>query len=149
MDQQGQLADTPERIQFAVEAVKQGQFRSLRKAASTYNVAHQRVSDRLHGAQPRRVTQTKRLKFTVAEETALKQWILSMDNRGMAPTIEYTRRMADLLLANRPASQAGQVASVGQHWVRRFVDRHADTIKARYFRRYDYRRAQYKDPVLL
>jgi hypothetical protein len=82
------------------------------------------------------------MKLTIAEELALVQWILSMDECGMAPTIDYIRTMANLLLAER----GGQ--PVGINWVRKFVTRH-DCLKARYSRRYDYQRAECEDPALL
>jgi hypothetical protein len=78
-------------------------------------------------------------KLTVTEETALAQWILSMDERGMPPTVAYTRRMANLLLSERSQD------NVGENWVRKFVSRH-DEIKAKYSRRYDYQRAKCEDP---
>jgi hypothetical protein len=81
-------------------------------------------------------------KLTAAEEIALIQWIISMDDRGMAPTLAYTRTMADLLLASR----GGQ--PTGENFVRKLVNRH-DELKARFSRRYDYQRAQYEDPALI
>ncbi|KAM3537962.1 hypothetical protein ARSEF1564_009125 [Beauveria bassiana] len=77
-----------------------------------------------------------------SEEATLVQWILSMDERGMPPTMAYTRRMANLLLAARDESP------VGENWVRKFMKRHNE-IKAQYSRRYDYQRAKCEDPQLL
>ncbi|KJZ70112.1 hypothetical protein HIM_10482 [Hirsutella minnesotensis 3608] len=82
------------------------------------------------------------LKLTATEETALVQWILSMDERGMPPTVAYTRRMANLLLSERGKDP------VGENWVRKFVGRHGE-IKAKYSRRYDYQRAKCEDPQMI
>lgn len=54
----------------------------------------------------------------------------------------YTRRMANLLLAERGKGP------VGENWLRKFVQRH-DEIKAKYSRRYDYQRAKCEDPEML
>ncbi|KAM4064032.1 DDE superfamily endonuclease [Hirsutella rhossiliensis] len=83
------------------------------------------VSARLRGARPRRDAQMNNRKLTATEETALVQWVLSMDERGMPPTVVYTRRMANLLLSERCQE------TVGENWVRKFVGRH-DEIKAKY-----------------
>ncbi|KAM4061094.1 DDE superfamily endonuclease [Hirsutella rhossiliensis] len=86
----------------------------------------------LQRAVSKRVTQylidcaVNNLKLTATEETALVQWILSMDERGMPPTVAYTRRMANLLLTERGKDP------VGENWVRKFVGRHGD-IKAKVF----------------
>jgi hypothetical protein len=151
--EQGQSLTTEERVQLAVEGYEQGHFKSIRQAAAVYNVVHSTVLRRRRGLPIRHDAQINNRKLSLAQEQALVQWILSMDERGMAPTIDYTRRMADLLLAsqNLPASQTGPAsvpAVVGECWVRRFVARH-DSIKSQYSRRYDYRRAQCEDPTVI
>ncbi|KAJ6436248.1 ATP-dependent DNA helicase PIF1 [Purpureocillium lavendulum] len=131
-----------ERVLLAIKAYQQGQFDSAHKAATAYDVPQSTVSARLRGARPRRDAQMKNRKLTATEETALVQWVLSMDERGMPPTVAYTRRMANLLLSER-----GQ-ETVGENWVRKFVGRH-DEIKAKYSRRYDYQRAKCEDPKMI
>lgn len=128
-----------ERVRRAVKAYQDGQFESTRRAAVAYDVPQSTVSDRLRGVQPRRVAQMGNRKLTMTEEKALILWILSMDERGMPPTMTYTRRMANLLLSERGEGP------VGENWVRKFVGRH-DEIKAKYSRRYDYQRAKCDDP---
>ncbi|KAM4067673.1 helix-turn-helix, psq domain-containing protein [Hirsutella rhossiliensis] len=88
-----------ERVLLAVKAYQQGQFDSTHKAATAYDIPHSTVSGRLR-------------------ETALVQWVLSMDERGMPPTVVYTRRMANLLLSER-----GQ-ETVGENWtIQEWYDR--------------------------
>ncbi|KJZ68588.1 hypothetical protein HIM_12021 [Hirsutella minnesotensis 3608] len=128
-----------ERVLHAVHAYQQGQLTSIRKAAIAYDIPPSTISDRLRGVPPRRDAQMNNQKLTVTEETALVQWILSMDERGMPPTVAYTRRMANLLLSERGKDL------VGENWVRKFVGRHGE-IKAKYSRRYDYQRAKCEDP---
>ncbi|KAM4067770.1 helix-turn-helix, psq domain-containing protein [Hirsutella rhossiliensis] len=81
-----------ERVLLAVKAYQQGQFDSAHKAATAYDVPQSTVSARLR-------------------ETALVQWVLSMDERGMPPTVVYTRRMANLLLSERCQE------TVGENWM--------------------------------
>ncbi|KAM4061440.1 DDE superfamily endonuclease [Hirsutella rhossiliensis] len=109
-----------ERVLLAVRAYQQGQFKSTRKAAAAYDVLNrQYLID----------CAMNNLKLTATEETALVQWILSMDERGMPPTVAYTRRMANLLLSERGKDP------VGENWVRKQSTR-----------RYDYQRAKCEDP---
>ncbi|KAM4055444.1 DDE superfamily endonuclease [Hirsutella rhossiliensis] len=94
------------RVLLAVKAYQQGQFDSTHKATTAYDVPQSTVSGRLR-------------------ETALVQWVMPMDERGMPLT-------------------RGQ-ETVGENWVRKFVGHH-DEIKAKYSRRYDYQRARCEDP---
>jgi hypothetical protein len=68
-----------------------------------------------------------------------------MDQRSMPPMTASVRRSADLL-AQRSESTAPQ--TVGQNWVRNFVNRH-DEIKSKYNRKYDYQRAKCEDPAII
>ena len=131
-----------DQLQLAIEDYRQGKFTSIRKAAEAYDIYHQTMSNRINGIPTLNNAQQKNRKLSVSEELALVQWILSIDERGMSPTIDYTRQMASLLLAKRGGEP------VGQNWVQRFVNHHKD-FKACYSRRYDYKRALCKDPVVI
>ena len=130
---------TEERMQLAIQAIDDGYASSLRSIATNYGVPHTSLYYRYTGRSTRNQMASNQRKLTKAEETILKQWILSMDDRGMGPTIDYTRCMANLLLEQR----GGQ--PVGLNWVRRYVSRHS-ALTARYSRRYDYKRALCEDP---
>lgn len=137
----GQSVPYEERVRLAVEACKQDSI-SARGAAAAYDVSRSTVSSRLNGVPPRGDAQLNNRNLMATEETTLVQWILSMDERGMPPTMVYTRRMANLLLAARGKGP------VGENWVRKFVRRH-DEIKAKYSRRYDYQRAKCESPIFV
>jgi hypothetical protein len=133
------------RIELAIQAFKKGQFRSLQAAALTYDAPITTVRRRARGIRSRRDSQSSNRKLSSTEEETLIQWILSMDQRGMLPTTTSVRRLADLL-AQRSESAAPQ--TVGQNWVRDFVNRH-DEIKSKYNHKYDYQRAKCEDPVII
>src|ERR1700677_2932839 len=69
-----------------------------------------------------------------------------MASRGYPPRICTVRYMADLLLEAR--KPGGAQATVGQNWARNFINRHPD-IKAKYTRKYDYKRALCEDPEVI
>lgn len=75
------------------------------------------------------------LKLDVLDKNLLKEWIISADERDMAPQIKNVRRMAAVLAQK----------DVGVCWVNRFVKRHED-IQSRYTKRYDYQHALCQDP---
>lgn len=131
------------RLELAVQAYKQGHFRSYRAAARAYDVPRDTLQRRIAGTQPQLGSTAKNHLLTSTEEECLVQRILSMDKRGMPPTVAAVRVMAGLL-----ASQYGRSVSVGKCWARNFVNRH-NSLKSKYNRKYDYQRAKCEDPELI
>jgi hypothetical protein len=142
-----QLAQKEGRIVLAAQAFKQGQFRSLRAAASAYDVPESTLRGRVNGVAPRRDFVPSNRKLTQTEETTLVEWILSMDQRGLAPTADIVRQMANLLLQKRSQNQVNP-PTVGRLWVHNLVQRHP-ALKSQYNRKYDYQRAKCEDPALI
>lgn len=140
-DKNHQSLPTEARIQLAIEAFQRGEFKSLTQSVAYYDVLRTTVRRRLRGIPARADAQMNNQRLLPSEEKALEQWILSMDERGMAPTLSYTRSMANLLLGQRSPGEM-----VGKNWVQNYVTRHL-YLKSRYSRRYDYQRARCEDPV--
>lgn len=136
------------RIALAINAYNTGYFTGIREAARAYNVPNTTLQQRLRGSQPRVEIRPKTTKLSPTEELALEQWILSMDNRGLPVQYCHIRDMAILLLQNRIGSSADALPSIGSKWPYNFVKRYA-SIKTRYNRKYDYKRAECEDPVKL
>ena len=76
------------RIDLAVRAVQQGSFKSIRTASVAYNVPWSTLNRRVKGCPARRDTRPASSKLTRTEESTLVEWILSMDQRGLAPTYD-------------------------------------------------------------
>jgi hypothetical protein len=129
------------KIDLAIQALQEGQIPSIRAAAAFYHVSYVTLSRHLRRRTTRRDAQINNRKLTPTEEEALHRKILSMDERGINPTIPAVRKMADLLLSKRLKG-----VSVGDCWVRRFVNRH-DDLRSKFLRKYDYQRAKCEDPV--
>ena len=130
------------RLSLALHAYSTGVCKSLRAAAALYDVSRVTLSRRHRGTLPRQGTRAATCKFTFTEEQILLKRILDLDSQGFPPQISIVRETANLILTNRgePILQ-----TVGQKWVRNFVNRH-DTIRTMYNRKYDYQRAQCEDP---
>jgi hypothetical protein len=138
------------RIALAIEALKQGFFTSFRSAAKAYDVPRTTLQYRVLKHPARRDKRPTNCKLTVTEESTLVQWILSMDQRGLAPRPEFVRQMANLLIAKRSNSNLNPdpKSLVGERWVYNFVQRH-QALQTRYNRKYDYQRAKCEDPQVI
>jgi hypothetical protein len=68
------------------------------------NLAESSLRYRENRHPARRDSKPANRKLTDTEETALVQWILSIDQRGLPLRTTTIRQMADLLLAKRSAS---------------------------------------------
>jgi hypothetical protein len=137
------MAQNEGRIALALQAYQRGQFRSIRAAANSYDVDRSTLQRRARGVPPQRDTRPTNTKLTQLEENCLEEWILLMDQRGLAPRADTVRQMANLLLSKRAPE-----LKVGINWVRNYVLRH-DSLKSRFNRKYDYQRALCEDPRLL
>jgi hypothetical protein len=142
-----QLAQKEGRIALAVEAFKNGCFASKRACANAYDIPESTLRRRVKGGNARCDSVPINRKLTQTEETTLVKWILSMDHRGLAPTSDIVRQMANILLQNRSQNQPNP-PTVGKLWVHNLVQRHKD-LKSRYNRKYDYQRAKCEDPDLI
>jgi hypothetical protein len=123
---------------LAVKAIKNTPNLSVRAAAKIYSVPRSTLGTRLQGTTPRRDTMSKSQKLTKLEESTIVQHILDLDSRSFPPRLSGVEDMANRLLAKRDASK------VGKRWASNFVKRHQE-LKTRFFRRYDYKRAQCED----
>jgi hypothetical protein len=94
-------------IILAILALKQGQFRSARQAAATYNVPKSTLLDRLAGKPTRCDCQPNSLKVTPLEEEVVTRYILDLDSRGFPPSLDNVQVMANKLLADRSAKLVG------------------------------------------
>ena len=83
--------------------------------------------------------------MTQNEEESIVQWILSLDQRGAAPRPFHVQEMANILLSKRGDTN---IKAVGINWATNFIKRR-DELKARFSRRYNYRRAKCEDPKII
>ena len=142
------MSQTEGRIALALQAYQQGQFSSIRAAARAYGVPHTTLTRRLEGTTSRSDFTHPNRKLTQTKETALVEWILSLDTRGIPPTQALVQEMAELLFRERVQNASIEETTLGQRWVYRFITRHPE-IKSRYSRKYDYKRAKCEDPEVM
>jgi hypothetical protein len=139
---QAQSSNQEGRILLAIDAIKNGHLKSIRQAAASYDVPRATIQRRIHGMTPRRDSTPNLQKLTPYEESALVQYILDLDSRGFPPRPQDVQEMADLLLSERGKSP------VGKNWATNFIKRRTE-IKAKFSRKYDYKRAKCEDPKII
>jgi hypothetical protein len=91
-------------LAFTLNAYKQGQIKTLKTAANIYNVPLTTAIQHTAGVQPKRGSHALNSLLIFVQEESLKQWILSMDQRGMPPRIATVRQMAGILAAQHVGS---------------------------------------------
>ena len=133
------------RILLSLNAYKQGQFTSFRKATSTYDVPRSTAQRRHQGIAPKLGHIAPNRRLTPAQEESLKQWILSRDQRGMPPRIATLREIASVLAAQRAEDP---IKPIGEKWVYNFIKRN-DDLQSKFNRKYNYKRAKCEDPILI
>ena len=84
---QAQSPDQEGRILLAINAIKQGQFQSVRVAAASYGIPRTTLRRRIEGMTSRRDSIPKSQNLTSYEESALIQYILDLDSRGFSPRL--------------------------------------------------------------
>ena len=129
-------------IILALQAIEKDPNLTLRAAAKIYSVPHTTLIRRKHGRPARGDCQPNSRKLTDLEEKAIIQYVLDLDSRAFPPRIQGVEDMANRLLEDRNATP------VGKRWASNFVKRQPQ-LQTRFFRRYDYKRAQCEDPEII
>ena len=73
------------RILLAIQAIKNQEISSIRKAAHHFQVPRSTLQRRLTGDVFRPESRANNHRLSQTEEESLVKWILSMDSRGAAP----------------------------------------------------------------
>ena len=129
-------------IILALEAIKRDPSLSMRRVADIYKVSATTLSRRQRGTPSRRDSPPNSKNLTKLEEEAIVDYILDLDARSYPPRMADVEDMANCLLRGRSQPP------VGKHWASNFVKRQP-RLRTRYFRKYDYRRAQCEDPEVI
>jgi hypothetical protein len=121
------------RIDAAVAAIQRGEFTSCAAAAREYECDRGAVSRRIRGLTKSR---KEALSFwhqclTDEQEEVLIQRINDLTDRGMPPTSQIVKNLAEEMRGKR----------VNKNWVGQFVKRHGIRLKSLYLRNIDNLRA--------
>jgi hypothetical protein len=131
-----------ERIKLALQAIKEPQKLSVRRAAVIYNVSRRSIDRRRAGTRSTRDTHPKSANLQKTEERTLVQYVRKLDTQGFAPTLHCVEDMANQLLAARGAKP------VGPRWASNFVKREPG-LKSHITRQRDRQRVLCSDPEVI
>jgi helix-turn-helix, Psq domain len=92
------------RLQLAEQAIKLGQFKSIRRAAKVFNVPRTTLQDQLNGLVPKRGYRAPNNLLLEVEEIELINWILEIERRGFLAYIIDVERLATELISRRGSS---------------------------------------------
>ena len=137
-----EMQNDERKIILALQAIEQDPNLTIRAAAKIYSVNHATLARRKHGQISRRDWQPKSRKLTDLEEEIIVEYVLDLDSRAFPSRIQKVEDMANRLLEDRNATP------VGKRWASNFVKRQPQ-LQTRFFRRYDYKRAQCEDPEII
>ncbi|KAK5800964.1 hypothetical protein VI817_003176 [Penicillium citrinum] len=100
------LAEQEGQILLTIKAIEKQEKLSSRRTAQIYNIPRTALQDRLNGRQNRVELRANSTKLIKIEENSLKDWIISMDIRGLglAPRPSIVQEMGNIL-----PSEAGKV----------------------------------------
>jgi Tc5 transposase DNA-binding domain len=120
-------------IDAAVDAIQRGEFTDYASAAREYKCDRGAVSRRIRGLtkSKKQADSFWRQCLTDEQEEVLIQRINDLTDRGMPPTSQIVRNLAEEIRGQR----------VGKNWVGQFVKRHGIRLKSLYLRNIDNLRA--------
>ena len=121
------VMDNEKRIQEALDALRKGQYSSVRAAATAYGLSHTTLNRRTNGGKSIAESREGQQNLSIAEEKALLRWITQMTAAGHPVRHGYIREMAHHILISRQRDSTTSGPSfhpyIGDTWVQRFLHR--------------------------
>jgi len=137
-------SDYESRIQHALTTLKSEPTLSIRAAAVRFGVPRSTLRDRHFGkSQPRNQAHKKQQLLTEEEENEVVAWIERLDHIGIPPRLSHIHDMVAVIVKGH---EEWEKATVGKHWISRFLDRHIE-IASRLASRIDCQRESAAQPA--
>jgi Tc5 transposase DNA-binding domain len=127
-------ADLDELAQKAANEIRSyretGERVSVAAIARQYGVHKNRVHRRLKGIEGRTTRKPINYKLSAVQEAALLSYIRTLDEIGQSIRLDQVSYAANSIL-RQDHTEEGPAPTVGDHWPRRFLDRHPELRKAK------------------
>lgn len=133
------------RIQLAINALKNHEISSVRRAAAVFHVPRGTLRDRLQDQQNQQELYNQNIRLSKTQEDYLVQQIISRDERGYAPRHSHIQEMAKIILQLDSTTPPDPL---GGNWVTNFL-KHHPKLKSRFIRHYNQQQAQCEDPKVI
>ena len=124
------VADLEERLQDAISAFQNHEFKSIRAAANAFGISDRTMSRRMSGGLSRAQATELNQILSNAEEKTLVRWISRYTCAGSPITPALFLEMAELIRhervrhTSRNSSSTKILAPIGHEWLYRFINRH-------------------------
>ena len=116
-------ADQESRMQEAIDAYHDGQFRSAAAAARHFNLKPRRVQYRLQGMSSRSTRQPTHTRLSTVQEASLCDYIDRLDYIEHSIRLKHIRGAAEFIM-NTALSPGHSPKPLGKDWVTNFIKRH-------------------------
>jgi hypothetical protein len=123
--------DREANIENALQAFKEGKFRSLRAAAREFGVPPTTLDRRAKGATSRRTSNEHNQACSPAEEKAIIDWLQRCQKQGFPIHHDMLKAMAEYLIAKRNLTNRRNTLTanhLSHNWPSRFIARHPDLL---------------------
>ena len=111
------VSEREDAVTNAINAIRDGQVRSVRAAACAYGIPRTTLQDRLHGATDHSMASETTQKLTSEQEKCLVEWIKELEAQGKAPSHTMVREVACKIIDSE---------TLGKHCIERFMKRHPE-----------------------
>ena len=135
-----------DRIQLALNAFKNGQFKTKKSASLAFDVPETTLHCQLQGVASHSEKAANCQKLSNTEESTLLSWILDMDKHGLPLQLSTIHYLAQLLVSSYLSSS--QPVTIGEHWVYHYIQHHPE-LKSKYTWKYDYQCAKCENHKLI
>jgi hypothetical protein len=116
---------TEEDIQNAIIAFRRGDYTTLRRTSTIFNIPPSTLSDRLRKVKTRNQSHEKQQLLSTIEEEELVAWITNASKLGVPTPLPLVKNLAEEIRANRFATRSDSLNSpISTRWIDRFRARY-------------------------
>lgn len=112
------------RIATALEWYNEGFEKNIAELGRYFDIPYGQLRGRIQGRQPRKGRAPTHQRLSNGEEDAILGYLDRLDRLGLSATREQLRGAANYLISLQ--KDGGDFQPVGQHWVKRFLNRHPE-----------------------
>ena len=138
-----------DQIQLALNAFKNGQFKTKKSASLAFNVSETTLHHWLQGIASHSEKAANCQKLSNTEELTLLSWILDMDKHGLPLQLLTICYLAQLLVsAYHGLLSSSQPFTIRENWVNCYIQHHLE-FKLKYTWKYDYQHVKCESSKLI
>jgi hypothetical protein len=108
-----------QKIEDAVDDLKDKKFRSIRQAARAHDISHSKLAQRLRGRKPRVFTYSSLQRLNPTQEITLVRWLEDLQRQILPSNHATVRQIITYLLAENNDHKP-----LGKNWTTKFLKRH-------------------------